>query len=441
MTESLIRTPLLLGTALAALLILVFFFRRSPKSMMTVWAATLFCVPIWLGAQVGVFYSAITVVTLLVIASSSVHGFRFSVVDFLVGSFATLVILGWALGWVQWGHLVIVCWGWMIPYMGGRLMPSRVNPQWIYSCIATGALAASCLAIAEFLSGKNLFVLIKLNNNLYQAWHTLRYRGGELRVEGAFGQSIALSASLAMCSVFILVVCWPQWLKLLSLLILATAVGLTFSRIGMIVLLLTLVIGLLTLHREMLPAFRWKVAGFLAAGSLVGLPLLAEVFSAAGSEATGSAAYREEIFSLFDTASFLGLAKSWTASADGKIYYGTFQSIDSELVLTALRFGLIPVFLLIGAIICCVLTVMFKRATPAAVAVTGMIPAFATVALITQYATLAWFLAGLAVATYPRAVTTLGAGALALTTHTRPSTATTTAPLKVYGEEAPWLRS
>lgn len=432
MTEASLRIPLLLGTALAVLAIFLFMFRGSPKAMAVLWTLTLFFVPIWVGAQAGVFYSAITVVTLLVIASSSLRTLRLSTIDFLLAGFTFLLILGWALGWIQWGHLLIATLGWMLPYIGGRLISSRVPLAWVYSCLAVGTVAAALLGIAEFLTGINVFTKISMNNGLYQNWHALQFRGGELRIEGAFGHSIAFGTSLALCSVFILVVAWPQWAKLLALLTVAVAIALTFSRIALICCVLTLAVGLIALRKDVPPSMRWKTLGFSALAAATGIPLIVAVFSDAGSEATGSAAYRGSIFSLVRTASGLGLSNSWSVSADGTVYFGTFKSIDSELVLTAVRFGLIPLALLVVALIVCVVSVLANRATPAGVAVIGMIPAFATVAMITQYATLVWFLAGLAVAAYPR------------TGHAAPTGATLLAERStaehLTGKEAPWLR-
>ena len=96
----------------------------------------------------------------------------------------------------------------------------------------------------------------------------------------------------------------------------------------------------------------------------------------------------------------LGIATSWTVLPSGETYYGSFQSIDSELVLTGLRFGIVPLVVLVAAIVACVLSLLRGRATPAAVAIAAQIPAFAAVALITQYGYLVWFLGGLAVTSY-----------------------------------------
>jgi len=96
----------------------------------------------------------------------------------------------------------------------------------------------------------------------------------------------------------------------------------------------------------------------------------------------------------------LGITDGWTVLPSGETYYGSFQSIDSELVLTGLRFGLLPLLVLVAAILVCVVSLLRGRATPASVAVAAQVPAFATVALITQYGFLVWFVAGLAVTAY-----------------------------------------
>lgn len=398
MTDDATRILLLLGIALAAFANAFILVRFSPRSLMVVWTLALFFLPIWVGAQMGVYFSAITVITILVISTSSFTSFRLSSVDALMVAFTLMLLVGWTMGWLQWGHVVLALVSWMIPYLGGRLISSRVELQWIYGCLSAGAVAVACLAIVEFVTGTNFFVLLKLDNSLYTTWHELQFRGGLLRVEGAFGHSIALAASLAMCSSFILVVAWPQWLRLVSLLVVALAIGLTFSRIGLVSLALTLVVGLVALRRDILASLRWKIFSLMGLAAILGVPLLVAVFTSAGSEASGSAEYRTDILSLLDTASLLGLAKSWEVTADGTTYYGAFRSIDSEIVLTALRFGILPLTLLLLALAICCIAALRDRATPASVAIIGMIPAFATVALITQYTTLVWFLAGLGVA-------------------------------------------
>ncbi|GAA4656767.1 hypothetical protein [Arthrobacter cryoconiti] len=400
MTNNEFRIILLGAIALAVGVNAFFFFRWSPRSLVAAWTLVLFLVPIWVGVQAGIFYSAITVMTLMIIATSTLRNFHLSIVDVLIISFTFLVIILWMFGWILWGHLVIVLFGWIVPYAGGRLISSRVGLPWIYSALAIGTVIASLLAVVEFLSGVNIFVGIHANNALFNVWHDLQYRGGLLRVEGAFGHSIALGACLAMGSVFVLVARWPVWLRALSLLLVMVAVGMTFSRIGVIGIAITIVVALIALGPQIPANVRKIVTVMTIVVATIGVPLLLDVFSSAGQEASGSAEYRSSLFSLFSSVSLLGITPTWTVSPNGQTYYGGFQSIDSEMILTALRLGLVPLVLVIAALACCVISVLRGRGTPSSVAIIGMIPGFATVALITQYATFVWFLAGLAVASH-----------------------------------------
>jgi hypothetical protein len=207
---------------------------------------------------------------------------------------------------------------------------------------------------------------------------------------------------LAIGSVFVLVAKWPVWVRLVGLAAIITAVGMSFSRIGLVTLASSLVLGVLLLGRRIGRVMRWSVVGLLVAATAVVAPLLGDVFTAAGDEAGGSAEYRSDLASLIDAMRALGITSSWTVLPSGETYYGSFQSIDSELVLTGLRFGAVPLLVLLAAVTACVLSLLRGRATPAAVAVAAQVPAFATVALITQYGFLVWFVAGVAVTAYQR---------------------------------------
>ena len=203
-----------------------------------------------------------------------------------------------------------------------------------------------------------------------------------------------------MSSVFVIVTRWPTWARLACLSVIITAVGMSFSRIGLITLAITLVLAVLLLGRWITRAMRLGVAVLLVVAAAIAAPLIGDVFTAAGEEAGGSAEYRSDLAVLIGEMQALGITTSWTVLPTGETYYGSFQSIDSELVLTGLRFGILPLIVLVAAIVTCVLGLLRGRATPAAVAVAAQIPAFATVALITQYGYLVWFLAGVAVTSY-----------------------------------------
>ena len=401
MTDDLdLRTVLLLLAAAGALFAAWYVARSAPRLVVAGWAAVCFLVPIWVGVQAGVYWSALTAVTLVALAAWSTTTFTFSYVDVLVVGFVVLVIAAFLVGGSTWGHVLIVLFGWFVPYVWGRFVLARVDAQWLYACIAVAATVAAVLAIVEFATGFNPFVGITMPNSAWRTWHELQPRAGFVRAEGAFGHSIAFASALAMSSVFVVVTRWPAWLRLACLTVIITAVGMSFSRIGMITLAIALVLAVLLLGRWITRWMRVGIAVLLLVAAAIALPLLGDVFTEAGEEAGGSAEYRSDLVTLIREMRPLGITSSWTVLPTGETYYGSFQSIDSELVLTGLRFGLLPLLALVVVIVACVLSVLRGRATPAAVAVAAQVPAFATVALITQYGYLVWFLAGLAVTSY-----------------------------------------
>lgn len=395
-----LRTVLMLLVAVGALAAAWYVARSAPRLVVAGWAAVCFLVPIWVGVQAGVYWSAVTAVTIVALAAWSTDALTFSYVDVLVVGFVLLVLAAYLVGGSTWGHVLIVLFGWLVPYVWGRFVLVRVEAEWLYACIAVAATAAAVLGIIEFATGFNPFVGIAMPNGAWRTWHELQPRGGFIRAEGAFGHSIAFASALAMSTVFVIVTRWPVRVRLACLAVIVTAVGMSFSRIGLITLAISLVLAVLLLGRWMTRAMRVGVVVLLVAASAVALPLLGDVFTAAGEEAGGSAEYRSDLATLFGDMRALGITTSWTVLPSGETYYGSFQSIDSELVLTGLRFGIVPLVVLVAAMVACVLGLLRGRATPAAVAIAAQIPAFAAVALITQYGYLVWFLGGLAVTSY-----------------------------------------
>ncbi|WP_426625428.1 hypothetical protein ACPPVW_05030 [Leifsonia sp. McL0607] len=128
-------------------------------------------------------------------------------------------------------------------------------------------------------------------------------------------------------------------------------------------------------------------------------PLVIAVFDEAGSEATDSANYRGDLTQLFGTMNPIGVASSAEKNSAGTLYFGNFRSIDSQLILTGLTNGVIVLAAVVAALVFGILLVLRGKATAATVALVAQIPAFATVALITQYSIFVWFVAGLAATT------------------------------------------
>ena len=394
--------PILLLAAAAAgscvALTLVLAFRRHARLAVVAWVVTLFFTPIWLGVQAGIFVTALTAMTVLVVISSIGVRIAWSPIDSIMVVLAVTIALAVVVGGSTWGHVVETLTMWLLPYVWGRLILARVSADWIAACLAVVAVAAALLAIVEFVTAQNIFHSIPGASS--SVWGTEQIRAGLPRSEGAFGHSIALGGALAISSAFVLTVTWRPWIRLSAWTIIAVGAALTFSRIGLVGLVITVLLSVIFLGRSLGRAVRIGVTAVVAVAAIAGLPLLLRVFGDAGAEAEGSAEYRVNLVSLIDSMAVIGISPDREVLATGEDYYGGFRSIDSALILIGLRFGAVPMAILILLLVLAVLSVVRGRGSPAAVALVAQVPAFATVALITQYSAFVWFAAGLAVASY-----------------------------------------
>jgi hypothetical protein len=173
----------------------------------------------------------------------------------------------------------------------------------------------------------------------------------------------------------------------------------TFSRIGMICALLGVALSVLFMRDAISRRARIILTSGVLIVSAVLFPLVSAVFDDAGAEASDSANYRGDLTSLFGTMNLVGVASSAQKNSAGSLYFGNFRSIDSQLILTGLTNGLIVLIAVLVALAFGVLLVLRGKASPATIALVAQIPAFATVALITQYSIFVWFVAGLAATT------------------------------------------
>ncbi len=382
--------------ALCAGAVVLFLFRASPRAALVAWVLVLFLVPIWIGVTVGSFWAAITLITLAALASNYAD-VRLTVADAFVAAFALLVLVMFALQLATLSNSVIAILQWVVPYAWGRMVLARVPSLFITRTIAAVATVAACLAIVEFVTGTNLFVLVP-GPGPFSEWSDLQSRSAFLRAEGAFGHSIALGASLAMASAFVLGTRWSTPAIVLSLAAVIGATVVSFSRIGLVTIALTVGVSVLTMP-AVSRAARWSVAVGGAAAIAIVLPFLGDVFSDAGDEAGGSADYRAGLFALVSEVRMFGSAGDWQGRIEDGVYLGTFaRSVDNTLLLIALRFGWVAVALVCAVLIAVMLGVVRGRANPASLAVVCQVPTLFAVALITQFGPFLWFLIGLAVA-------------------------------------------
>ena len=384
--------------ALSVAGLLVWFLRVRPHLALVLFLVSVCFVPVWLGVTIRTYVPPASVGGLLVLAST-VHlsGSPPLLGDVPVLFLGALALAAPVLGLSGTNPFISAAVVWGVAYAAGRQLAGRVGAPWLCSALAAVFVVVALLALVEFLTGFNPFVLLKGNAALYRGWSPIQLRGGRPRAEGAFGHSLALGGGLAIAVPFVLSAPWRVGARLSALAVLLAAISTTFSRTAILSALLGVVLTLVCLDTMALAA-RVRTAAVigLLAGCLA--PFVVATFSAAGAEASNSAGYRNSLLSLAGQITVLGPTAAQQQSAQGVTRFGPFRSIDNALLLAGLTYGGLFLAVLLVLLLIAVVAVLRRRATAPTVALVAQLPAFGTVALITQYASLVWFVAGLAVA-------------------------------------------
>lgn len=388
--------------ALSSVVIALFLLRAMPRAGFALWTAVMFLVPVWVGVALGIIWPAILALTVAMLVAN-VHRIELLAGDVLMAVFVVMLLGLHVLGRVGLGETVVGVIEWAVPYAWGRVVLARVDVRWVSTAITLCACVAALLAIVEFATTWNPFILIPGQEPLYSSWNTLQERGGIVRVEGAFGHSIALGAALAVSTAFAVAAPWRTAPKLLAVGLLGAATVLTFSRTGIVTMVITLVLAVWLLP-SLTRRFKIIVTAVGLVGGLVALPIVSSVLDAAGREAEGSAGYRTDLLVLLGQVDLLGNAGPWQSLVSGDFYLGYFaRSIDNALMLALLRYGVVPTAVVLAVIVsAAALALRRESRSPAAIAVLGQLPSLVVVALITQYGALLWFTVGLALSWHGR---------------------------------------
>ena len=411
----------------AAVLVITYVgMRRSSKLALAVWVAVICFVPVWLGVSFHAFFPAFTAISLLSAASMApmLGRERWSVADALLGSVLVLVALEYALQMTTRSATFDLFSTWASAFLLGRLAALVVDPEWIYGLFGVAFTVVAVLAILEFVTGTNPFIsYLPANNTLFGIWGGLQPRGSVVRAEGAFGHSIALSTSLGVAITLTLGSRFRTTFKTAMVLVMAVAAVLTFSRAGMAVTALGVVLTAVFVRHTLSRAYRFGLIALTLAGVALGYTLVAGVF-AESTEAGASASYRADLLGLVSSMQPFGLSAEYAVSTTRSVSIGTFGSIDNAVLLFGLIYGWVPLVLVSVLLVAAVVVVVSGRATPATVAVAAQLPSLLSVAFITQYAGVAWFCFGLALSSQ-------------LLARRRRGSSTVPAPQPIDGSEPP----
>jgi hypothetical protein len=390
---------LISACSLAAAALCVYLIRKRPKAGLALWLSVLCFIPYWVGVDIKLFFPAVTAAALVLItALATLVPFRVSLVDWAVAFVVITYFVGAFLGMTTLASGFTLVATWAVSYLLGRMVIPRVSPTWCYAAVGVAFTVVAVLAAVEFVTGLNVFVNWHSTASSYAIWSPLQYRGGLLRVEGAFGHSIALGASLSIAIPLVIASTLRLWIRFSMVGVMVAATVLTFSRTGMVCAVLGLLLAVLCLPNDLSRRLKVYVSCAVLAVGAAGLPYANRFFESAGTEASGSADYRGDLLPLVGDMRILGMSPAFAVSPRGDATFSGFKSIDSALVLIGLTYGYLPLATVVLLLLAAVILVLRRGATAPTVALVAQIPALATVALITQYAVFLCFTAGLAVA-------------------------------------------
>ena len=386
----------MVGVALAVLIFVADRIHRRPIAGAALVMGAIGFVPVWVMIPFEPNVPPATLACFLVVLSL-LPGFswRLTSGDFMVATAWCLVGLSVAAGSPLNYVLSDVVFGALPAYLAGRLLVERLGLRRVAEVLAIVWIVVAVLALFEALTTINPFSYIAIDNNLYEEWAPPLARGSFTRVEGAFGHPIALGVCLAAGIPLILAARWRPGYRIAAGALVLGATIPTFSRSAIACAVIAVILSLMQVHIN-IPAL-WRMSflmALVAVGSVL-LPYVLGVFDSAGREQEDSAGYRGDILVLVRQLKPLGLSSSYQKVGDS-VAWGGYSSIDNHLLLTALRFGWIPVVLFMVGLLVYAARAVVQRSNPAQIALLSLIPAYGTVAFITQIGTVVWLIAGMA---------------------------------------------
>lgn len=422
----------LLAAAVATMYVAVV--RWSPRTGAIAWLVIIGFVPIWVGAVVGVMWTAATVVgmaTVLALLLSRARGLVVGTGDLLLVSCFVLAVAPLLVGALSISAAFGVVTVWVTAFAVGRLLAVRTPERWLASAVAVVFTAVALLAVIEFVTGWHGLSQWGPSNATRAAWGTIQGRGGLERSEGAFGHSIALGCSLAIAAVVTLEARFRPGVRIAMVTAMMAGAMVTISRLGVICCVLGLLLAALFSPSLAVRQVRGPLVMLMVVSGATLVVLTQLVYAQAADELDVSASYRGDLLGLLGELAVFGTSGSLNRAASGKVYFGGFRSIDSQLLLFGLSYGWLTLGLLVVVLLAGAALVLRRRAELATIAVVAQIPALATVALITQYAHVFWFAVGWAVAVQVRPRSTTVEPLVAGGSATRPPTSTAPPPTPV----------
>lgn len=375
---------------------------KYPRAAMTVWLTTMVLVPVWIEVRLIATLPPLSLVFLMLLpaviyANGYDNKWRLSRGDV---AFATFTVLAGASFFFenapQYAFSTIFT-SFLPAYLIGRRLAPAVGWAQVNRMIAIAATVVAAWAIIELVFDWHVFEEFLGTTGDTANWHLIQQRGDFVRSEGAFGHSIALGGFLALALPFVIASSHRLWARCAMIFAILVGIAASFSRAALLTAAAVMLLSLIGFRRTLDRASRrllWWVVVLTAA---IGVPFIIGILSQVEDDFTASTNYRVDLLGtiLTDMRPF-GQALGVQQDGAGRYFYHSFGSIDNAWVQTILQFGWVP--LLVALVVCLGVLVRILRGRdvyPAHIAFVTQLGMVWTVALITQYGSAIWMVAGM----------------------------------------------
>lgn len=409
MTGPQLQTALLL--AVVALVGIVGLVVVLPRPRLA-FAALLCCLaftPSWLLGNILPIFSLHVLTALVCLASLILASLRGPTADgpggfprwngFDVAIVVVLVLagIGVALGQVETDTLYDTA-VWLVMYLTGRFAVRHLGLTTICTMVAVVFAIVAAFAVVEFVTGTNLWLKYTANSTAaFRVWGTQQYRGDRVRVEAAFGHSIALGTSLAIAAILTTAARLRSGIKIALIVLMSLAILLTYSRTAFVTLGVGMLLVILRSDASISRSMRLWLGAVGAASIPLAVLATSDAFTESGAVSSNAALYRLWLWDLLPGIKAFGSSDLFQRTTDGTVTIGSFGSIDSAVLLHALSAGWIATGIILVSLAVAAVRLLVRAGDVALIALVALIPSFFTVALIEQYSHLAWLVAGMAV--------------------------------------------
>jgi hypothetical protein len=389
---------LTLTAATVAGVVLLFLCNLNAKISLVILLCAIGFMPYWWGIVVLGYVPAAALVGLAVLPGALIRGIRqgsYAIVSvLLLAVFIALLIVS---GASMPGHGFVLLAQWIPAFLVGYALTQQAGLDFVRAAITVVFTLVAICAIVEYFAGWNPFSGTAPITEQYAKLGTLQARGGITRSEWSFGHSIALANSLALAIPMVLTSKFGAIVRAFALVAILIAIVTTFSRSGLISAGLALVFTLWASKGGLSRQSRTTLTLTVLITTIVAVPWIQGVFTAASTEASRSADHRFRLLDLIPHLNAFGTADGYYETGGVFEWFGVI-SIDNAFLRLAVNFGWVLGALLLLAAVWIFVRAFRRIVTPPEIALASIMPALLTVALITQFAIFVWFFIGVAAA-------------------------------------------